>query len=83
MVKMIEFVFDSVDNIMRKEEKAHYQHYLLFLSCVQCFLFRGHRNSGLYGKKLKDLDKFKVGMSHKMHSVLLFSKIRRNKEVIH
>ena len=41
VLKMIIFVFDSVENILGKGENAGYQHFLLFPQCFQKASFLG------------------------------------------
>ena len=49
VTKNLKFVSGEVENIEGKGENAGYQHFLLFLQCVQKASFSG----SLSGKKLK------------------------------
>ena len=35
VIQMVKFVLDMIENIVRKEENADYQHFLLFPQCFQ------------------------------------------------
>ena len=42
MDEIKEFVFERVENIVRKGENAVYQHFLVFLQCFERLLTLGH-----------------------------------------
>ena len=54
---MVQYFFDSVENIVGKEENAGYQHFLLFPQCFKRCLPEGRENQGLFGKKVNPVEK--------------------------
>ena len=47
IIQMAKFVLDKIENIVRKEENAGYQHFLLLQQCFQKAPFSGSLKVGI------------------------------------
>ena len=57
--EIMEFVFDTVRNIVEKGENAGYQHFSFQQNVFRCLLSQSRSKSGLCGKGLKQYLSFK------------------------
>ena len=51
--KCMQTVFEMIENIVRKEENAGNQHFLLFSQCFLSFVHKRREKKSLFGKRMK------------------------------